>query len=412
MRSLFLFSVLLGFLLISVSTVSQVQGVLSKKWYGNWSVGIGGGPNIYYGQLSVNDYWPVSNTINGWRYSGTFYLIRQFSHVFALRGQVLYGEIAGTKRNYPDGTPYDKYFEGNILDYNLNATINLSNMLFRYKPKRIFFIYGTAGIGLSNWITTTKDLHTHEQIGGSGSSGSWTTALVVPAGLGAYFNIYDKVNLGLEWTLRVVNSEILTMTTGGFQYDMYSFLSLNLVYNFNRRNPVKLDAVESTMPPVILPRPQDLIQQPQKIPPKTTSGETGIAVKPAPGQLQELPAEQVKVTPLPVLQDTLREKVTQSEPPSVKPVQIPGMDADIFYKIQIYACSTGQRSPQNIKAYFKLSQPVTKEFSEGYYRYYVGEFDTEAEANQFADALHAKPGLKAAFVVKYINGRRELTQPK
>ena len=52
------------------------------------------------------------------------------------------------------------------------------------------------------------------------------------------------------------------------------------------------------------------------------------------------------------------------------------------------------------------------ELTEGYYRYYVGEFENENEAKQFATSLRTKPGLKDAFVVKYINGTRELTHPK
>jgi len=407
MRGFSFFSVLSGFLLFSVSVFPQVQGVLSKKWYGNWSAGIGAGPDIFFGDLKVHKYWPANTNMNEWRYAGSFYLIRQLSHVFSLRGQVLYGELSGTKREFQDGAPCNQYFDGTILEYNLNGTINFSNLLFRYKPKRIFFIYGTVGAGLSNWITKKKDLITHQEIGSSGSLKNWTTEVVIPAGAGAYFNINDKVNLGVEWTLRGVYSDKLDATVGGFPYDMYSFLSVNLVYNFNRRNPVKLDAVESTMSPVILPKSKDLIQGPQKTPVQ----ETGATVKPASGQLQELPAEQLKLPPPPVLKDTTRKTPAITGPAPVKSAT-PRSEGPVVYKVQIFSSSTGQRSAESIMTYFKLSQPVTKEFSEGYYRYYTGEFETEAEANQFADALRTKAGLKGAFVVKYINGKRELTHPK
>jgi len=59
-----------------------------------------------------------------------------------------------------------------------------------------------------------------------------------------------------------------------------------------------------------------------------------------------------------------------------------------------------------------ITQPVTKEYSEGYYRYYVGEFENKNEANQFVTSLRLKRGLKGAFVAKYINGKREQTHPK
>jgi hypothetical protein len=401
-----------GVLLLPAAGYCQVQGVLSKKWYGNWSAGIGGGPNIFFGDLKVNRYWPANSNMDEWRYAGSFYLIRQLSHVFALRGQVLYGELSGTKRIYKGGGTCSQYFDATVLEYNLNTTINFSNLLFRYKPKRIFFIYGTVGAGFSNWITKKKDLQTHQEIGGNGSWENWTTELVVPAGLGAYFNIHDRVNLGLEWTLRGVNSDRLDATVGGFPYDMYSFLSLNLVVNFNRYNPVKLDAVESSMPPVKLPRPENLIQKPQKAAPRTTPRDTGSVVKPAPGQVKELPQEQIRIIPPPVLKDTAHKEPPKTGTVQEKPAVIPAKGADVFYRVQVFASSNGQRTPESLKAYFKLSQPVTREQSEGYYRYYVGEFESEPEANQFADALRARPGLQGAFVVKYVNGRRELTHPK
>lgn len=414
MRRLFLCCALLGFFSISIVSYSQTQGVLSKKWYGNWSIGISGGPNMYFGHLSVNDYWPVSENINGWRYAGSFYLMRQFSHVFALRGQVLYGELAGSRKSFTDGTPYNMYFDGTLLEYNLNATFNLSNMLFRYKPKRIFFIYGTVGVGLSNWNTTIKDLETHEPIGGPGSTGKWSRALVVPAGLGAYFNIADRVNLGFEWTLRTVNSEMLSpsKTPAVFRYDMYSFLSLNLVFNLNRRNPVELNAVQATMSPVAYPKP--IITADTK-PVDIIYPAMGDSVPVATTDINqpvELSPEQMELIVDSLLNDTTSMQSGVEKEAASEPFSIPWLEADLFYRVQIFASKTGQQTPRSIQSYFKLSLPVEKELTEGYYRYYVGEFENENEAKQFASSLQKKPGLKGAFVVKYINGRRELTHPK
>ena len=411
MRRLLVFSALLGSLLFSGVALSQTQGVLSKKWYGNWSVCIGGGPTIFYGDLNPYRIAPGISTFNEIKYAGTFYLIRQLSHVFALRGQALYGEIYSFRKNYSNGAPMNQYFTGNILEYNLNTTINFSNLLFRYKPKRIFFIYGTVGIGMSNWITKKTDLITHEPVGGSGSITNWTTEWVVPAGLGAYFNIYDKVNLGFEWTLRGVNSDKLDATVGGFQYDIYSFLSLNLVYNFNRRNPVELKTVNPTMAPFVMPKPQIPEDKKPVISTPPAESDTASVTKPVSGQPVKLSPEQIDVAPAISSVETAS---TQSVVPETgkKPYQLPGLEADIFYRIQIFASSTGHRSASNLRAYFKLTQPVFKEFSEGYYRYYVGEFESEAEANQLATRLDSKPGLKGAFVVRYINGTRELTHPK
>ena len=403
MRRALLFCVLIGFLLISNSSYSQTQGVLSKKWYGNLSIGVGGGPTIFYGDLNPYRIAPGISTFSELKYAGSFYLIRQLSHVFALRGQLLYGEIYSLRKNYSNGAPFNQYLTGNIFEYNLNATINFSNLLFRYKPKRIFFIYGTLGVGMSNWVTKKTDLITQKPAGGSGSTKNWTTEWVVPAGLGAYFTIQDKVNLGFEWTVRGVNSDQLDATAGGFPYDLYSFLSLNLVYNFNKRNPVELNEVNRTMRPIVLPMPKVQQTEKQLDSSATAQLDTILGLIPPPGVIQELLL-------LPV--DSMESEDTKVDSLTGKPYSLPWLESDLFYRIQIFSSSTGQKSPNTIQRYFGLTLPVTKAYSEGYYRYYVGEFENEAEANQFVKSLRLKRGLKGAFVVKFINGTRELTHPK
>ncbi|NQV02390.1 MAG: SPOR domain-containing protein, partial [Bacteroidia bacterium] len=186
----------------------------------------------------------------------------------------------------------------------------------------------------------------------------------------------------------------------------------NLVFNFNRRNPVALDAVNATMPPIVFPKPQaPAVEKPVES--TSPAGMDSASVtKPVEGQTVELSPEQMGVTPATALDgtDTIQRGILETKSP--KPYQLPGLEADIFYRIQIFSSSSGQRSAANIQAYFKLSQSVTKELSEGYYRYYIGEFENESEANQFVTSLRFKAGLKGAFVVKYINGTRELTYPK
>jgi hypothetical protein len=402
---------LLGLWLLPMSVHSQTQGVLSKKWYGNWSIGISGGPNIFFGDLKVHRFFPATTNENEVRFAGSFYLIRQLSHVFALRGQVLYGELSGTKRVYKSGAPCNQYFVGNILDYSINTTINFSNLLFRYKPKRIFFIYGTLGVGMSNWITKKKDLNTHQQIGGSGSAKNWTTEWMIPAGLGAYFNIRDKVNLGVEWTLRGVNSDKLDATVGGFPYDMYSYLSLNLVYNFNKRNEIDLESAHPTMPPVTFPKPKYESSPSTSVSQDSLGAGTGQPLRGSTDTLEMILMEAMDSI---YGRDTIADTTVVEETTIIteEPYQHPGVEPDIFYRVQIMASSTGKQTPLFVQRYFRLSMLVIKERSEGYYRYYVGEFEQEAEANQLATALHRKPGLKHAFVVKYINGRRELTNPQ
>jgi hypothetical protein len=387
--------------LLSITGSAQTQGALGKRFFSNWSIGVSGGPNIFFGDLKVYRFWPVSTNMNEWRFAGSFYLTRQISHVFAVRGQVLYGEISGTKRNYSDGAPANLYFEGNILEYNLNATINFSNLIFRYKPERKFFVYGTVGAGLSNWITKKKDLQTHEQIGGSGSESNWTTELVLPAGLGAYYSIADKVNLGLEWTLRALNSDKLDATVGGYPYDMYSNLVFNVTYNFNKRDAGKPKSSQNQR---VVPPP----------PPKHAQ-----AVFKATDPPQQRPNLKPPVRPDTTLQLTSKPKPAEPkidtipEDPDWTPSgdEAAPVEKGITYRVQVFAFRSNDYPAEAIRARFRIKQPVWKEYTEGWFRYTVGSFRSLKAARQSMNQFRAH-GISDAFVARYKNGHRIPTFPK
>jgi len=383
-------------LLLHSTAFPQTQGTLGRRFFSNWSVSISGGPNIFFGDLKVHRFWPANVNMNEWRFAGSFMLIRQLSHVFALRGQLLYGGISGTKRDYKSGIPANLYFEGNIFEYNLNATINFSNLLFRYKPDRTFFIYGTVGVGLSNWYTRVKDLNTHEQISRSGSPSNWTTEIVIPAGLGAYYNIGDKVNLGLEWTLRALNSDKLDGTISGYPYDMYTFLSLNLTYNFNKPNTGKLKPAKYSTPKGIsLPPPPS---NTPKAPEQEKEGYEKL-VLPPPLSITPEPVEQKIEAPTMILRDTT---TSQFAEPVVQ---------GISYRVQVFATHTETYTEEDMQSRLKLSMQVTKEISDGWYRFTVGLFTKPADAVSLMKQMRAR-GIKGAFVVKYLDGNRVPLNPK
>ena len=393
----------------SLAAVAQTQGVLGRRFFSNWSIGISGGPNVFFGDLKVTNFLPVSSNMNEWRYAGTFALTKQVSHVFAFRAQVMYGEISGTKRFYKDGTPCNQYFEGNILEYNLNTTINFSNLFGKYKPGRKFFVYGTLGAGLSTWDTKTKDLVTHVSLDSIRSSRA--LAAVGIGGIGAYYSIGDKVNIGIEWTLHGVNADNVDVTKGGFQYDAYSMAALTLTYNFNRKNPAKLQPAKMGKQLGPMPVPPEPMIKP--------AAEKTQSTNPNQGKLPELPTplgfpvrDTVKhvLPPLPVA-DTL---VFSPEPPDTSDLlneESGPYQQGLSYRVQIFAFETNQYSAQAVKAKFKLKQPVYKEFTEGWYRYTVGSFKTFKAAKAYMYQMR-NHGIKTAFVARYNNSVRIQSHPK
>lgn len=368
----------------SLTAVSQTQGVLGKRFTDNWSVGIGGGPNIFFGDLKVHQFLPAGTDMNEWKFGGTFTVTRQLSHVFALRGQFLYSEISGTKRHYSNGEPCNEYFDGNILEGNINTTINFSNLFAtRYKPKRKFFIYGTIGLGTSSWNTNVKQLGTGEFLRVSDSLGRWTTKMMGMAGVGAYINLGDKINLGIEWTLHGVNSDLLDITSGEFKYDAYSMLSVNITYNFNKRNPGK--EPDTNLNKIYVPV---YIQQPvQETKP----------VEPVQPVLEQESDSTVA--------DTVAEAADLQTDQEAEHISASLRGSGTTFGVQIFAFRNDKYTVQEVQEKYNLEQKVFKDNEDGWYRFSVGSFTSYDEAKVLRNQLRSQ-GFKRAFVIRYNNGIR------
>ena len=368
----------------SLSSFSQTQGVLGKRFFDNWSIGVGGGPNIFFGDLKVHKFWPAGTNMNELKFGGTFTLTRQLSHVFAIRGQFLYSEISGTKRQYKNGNPCNEYFDGNILEGNVNTTINFSNLLSgRYKPTRKFFIYGTIGVGTSSWNSNVKQLYTAIPLRVSDSLANWTTTVMGLVGIGAFVNLGDKVNLGVEWTLHGLNTDHLDATPGGFKYDAYSMLSFNLTYNFNKHNPGKepdANANKAYVPVIIQP-------QNQKTKPVESPPETVVPKK--------------DTTAIDTSRGTREFHTEQNSEGSLAGQQEKGL----IFRVQIFAFRNDTYTALEVAGKFNLDQEVYKDFSEGWYRFTIGSFANYADAKNLKNQMR-KRGFKGAFIVRYNNGVR------
>ncbi|MEI7492489.1 MAG: SPOR domain-containing protein [Bacteroidota bacterium] len=399
------FLILLFLLFLGSRVESQTVGTLGKRFIDNWSFSISGGPNIFFGDIKQNNFLPSTSPINEIRYAGTLSLNRQLSHVFMLRGQFLWGQLAGEKIKYKDGSPCNQYFTSTLFELNLNATINFSNLLLRYNPKRFFFVYGTIGAGAVNWITKKKDITTNAIIA---TDGSWETInphLVIPAGLGAYFSIKDKVNLGLEWTLRSLAIDRLDATVGGFPYDSYSLLAFNITYNFNKPSGDKLSPA-SPQKQIGPPPPQPLLA-------------AEIAAEKQKEQAAKQQASYPKLPPPQPSNDTVKPNLPVLMPDTASPKEEVMEDTNVMvaplkgisYRVQVFAFKEDTYSAEQVREKLKLSQTVSKEFSGGWHRYTIGSFTNLAEAKKQMTELRTSKEIPDAFIAKYVNGKRATPAP-
>jgi len=235
MRKLILIT---SFIFISVLSFSQSIMSDSKIKRSNntngWSIQLSFGPNLAFTDIKQYNYYPIHNYNNEWRFGTSLIIQRDLSNVFGIRGQGLYGKLAGTRREN------NRFFEATIFDYSLQTTINFNNLFSSYNQYRPLNIYGIIGIGISNWETELQELNSGIVIGGNGRVNSgllkMTTEAFVPVGLGLSFRLSDKININAESTIRITNSDILDATEGGSKYDMYSFTSLGVTYKLGKRS--------------------------------------------------------------------------------------------------------------------------------------------------------------------------------
>lgn len=355
---------ILVLIVFPVYLFAQANIKIGSRFVDNWFLGLSVGPTFFSGDLNPNRFLPQSGDLT---FSGVFSAGRQISHVFSMRGQLLFGKVAGRKTTTLDGIPVNLSFSSIVIDGNINTMINFSNLIGGFKSKRAFFVYGTVGIGAAYYKPTQKDLITDLVVPNPASSGKVTA--MFPVGLGAYYSFANKVNLGLEYSIRAMTSDMLDGVAGGFKLDMYSMLSINVTLNLNKATRKTAEVVDYKKDgPVILNLPKcDAV-------PKMPQTDVGMEKIPAPPSV-ELGLE------LELEMEYEHDKYS-------------------LFKVQIFAFAQKIYSPETIRKRYNIPMPVTREYSDGLYRFTVGSTDSIDEAKDILQRM-VDSGVTDAFIVGY-----------
>lgn len=250
----FIFFIILFIVGIFSTTYSQEYNSGYKKFFNNWSANVNVGINQFYGDISNKS--PIDKIKDESRLAYGIMLTKDLSPYISIRGQLLNGKLYSTKDEYNNGEPANLYFDADVFEYNISCVLNFSNMLWKDNLNKKFSFYGLLGMGLSNWKTKLVNSETGNLVSSHGYSGNGpnkrTTEIVGPIGLGINYNISDNFALNIESTLRTVNSDFLDAAKGGFDYDLYSYSSIGLTYKFN--NSYKSKTKKSVKGKNVLPR--------------------------------------------------------------------------------------------------------------------------------------------------------------
>ncbi len=400
MKNSYIHHFLLAALFFFTTLLTDAQNVIPAKSFSPyWEAGLNTGSSIFFGDVKQNSIMPVSTNNNEWRLGGSLLAGRQFSYVFGLRGQALYGQIAGTRRSS------DYYFEGDYIEFNLNTTIDLNNLFGKKRTDRFASAYLVVGLGLTNYNSTVYTLSTGIQkrkIGfGNGSGiGGRTLEGILTGGVGVNFRINNHFIINFEMANRAMNSDNMDGWINGFKYDIYNYTSVGLSYRFGRKKAKSVPATElhqnvkEVSPVQAQAKPEKkpcTVEMKPVMPPAATTTKT------------EKPVQQ-PVTPVqkPVQQPVHKPEATKTTYATTPPPQ-PVLE----YRVQIRAKYGHAISRTWLSTKYGIpASQIREDKHKGYYIYTVGSYPTYQQARTRRDEIRNRYSIPDAFVVAFKNGYR------
>ncbi len=389
MRNLLTFTVFF----ILISTGIKAQSYNSSSFRSYWQLNANGGTSIFFGDIKQYKIWPVSNYENEWRYAGGLQLVKQISPIFGLRGQALYGQLAGTRRSS------NKYFESNYYEFNLNTTVSLRNIFVRYRAGQLWNIYLTLGIGITNYNTEVRDLTTKKVIqkvgyGNGKSFGGRTLEGIAIVGLGMDFRIDDKWSITLESANRIMNADAMDGRISGFKYDIYNYTSAGIAFKFGKSNKVKNTEGYSYF------KKKDNSSEKE-----TQEYQYNKPIEPPQIDLLNIaPVTAAMPVSPPIQEVTVIEEPVEVIVVTPKPNET---NFELEYRVQISAKYNRAISIQHLSNLYNIPVSEIKENTyNGYFIYTVGSFRTYEEARERRNQLRSYNGISDSFVVAFRNGQR------
>ncbi len=351
-----------------------------------WEVNFNGGPSIFFGDIKQYTIVPVSNYENEWRFAGGLQFGRQLSYIFGVRGQALYGQVAGTRREW------NRYFQSDYIETNLNLTVNINNIFGQKRSDRFFNVYLITGIGLTQYNSTVYQLGTNKVLAkvgqghGKGINGR-TLEGILTAGMGADFRITDNFHVNLESVHRGMNSDFYDHWVNGFPFDIYNYTSIGVSWRFGLNK-------KSKAPPYAPEKTEDYFEE---VEPDTNGQDDEEVTEEAIG-IAEFNNEEPLQPPDSVTETVIVDTVTVVE----QPEPVVNLKPNPEYRVQIRAKFGKPLSRDKLSAQYGIPvEEILEDRHNGYYIYTVGSYATYDEAKDRRNKLRNVNGIYDAFVVAF-----------
>lgn len=463
-KILLLNGLFISIFLSPVSTKGQFYNEDNHRFFDNLNLTVSTGPTLFFGDVHSK-----SPFQEDWKLGYAIGLRKQFSPIFAAGFQFLGAKLHGTIINWPNGDVANLKFDSDLIEFNLHTTFNLSNALFVFKPDRTLNIYGLAGFGIANWMTTLRNITDESivaQYGVSASGGNaWTPSIVFPVGLGVNITLSPNIGLNLESVYHLINSDNLdAYNAGSGANDPFLFTSLGLSFKLSgskrnyssgssntgkfekslekqRKNQQRILVKEqkrqereeadqarkkeidskkrgwgrksesANLPKVAEYDPQYSFRDQKTKNNKDINSKVEEEVPP-PSEIITIDEGKHFITGVknPNLRaENLVVDNVNSNTLTTEVIQIP--QTGTFYTVQIMASQRPATNIADLRLKYYISKQIFVFAQNGIYRYSAGYFELYDEAVNYSKQLKAN-GLTDAFVSIYQNGNRILYRPK
>lgn len=223
--------ILLGIMITVTVLYSRGQG----SGLQSFSLKVSPGALSYYGDLSTDDFNVFKRIAYGSRFGGSAALIKQFSPFFGIQAQFSTGSLYTAA---PDHT----YFTGSLMEGSLSARIDPLKLIkgysFGLSP------YLSVGLGTFSFRSVHREMDTNLVLlpafgyneDGITNAGR-KTALSMPMAAGLSFRILPYLQIELEHSLRMTNTDLLDCFKGASSSnDFYALTTIGLRFNIPARS--------------------------------------------------------------------------------------------------------------------------------------------------------------------------------
>jgi hypothetical protein len=225
------FWIIIFLLLVPVFLSGQKTQKIYDAYKPHWIVSVGGGPSVAYTDVKQKAFLPVSIPKNEWKFNANLVLNREIHPLLKVRGQLIYSALSGVNEQM------DKYFNTELYETNLTASVNLKNIFIPYNRNQLFYFSAFTGFGLCFFNTDLHRLSDDYLISlrghgaGSGIGGRALEGLFI-FGFEVEYKLNYNWGIWFEASDRWMKSDQLDIETAGFPYDSYAITSLGISFKF------------------------------------------------------------------------------------------------------------------------------------------------------------------------------------